>query len=490
MADSHFLYINCGGDNVKVNGTTYIGDAPANDGVATLYTHKDRWGFSSTGDFLEDNNELNTPNRFIASVTSSNIPELDSTARLSPLSLTYYGYCLRNGNYSVSLHFTEIQFTSGESFGALGWRAFDIYIQDKLVERNFDIEAEAHGFFLPITKIYNVTVANNTLEIRFCWAGKGTQGIPFYGVYGSLISAISVNPNFKPPSGTQTTKILVTAVGIVGSLLIFSAVGILWWKCHYKRKNSRKRDLRAAELQTISSYSLKQLKAATDNFDHANKIGEGGFGCVYKGLLSDGTVIAVKQLSSKSTQGNREFLNEMGMISCLQHPNLVKLFGCCTEGNQLLLVYEYLENNCLSRALFELAKDDEFVCLLERACHLLQNGSVLDLVDKTLKSKFDKEEAERMIKVALLCTAVTPSHRPTMTEVVRMLEGEVPVPKQVLESGNTSQDIRFKAIRDEHKQTSSQVTFSDSTDNCLLARYNTGNNTLTERQQGTRKSMA
>lgn len=71
-----------------------------------------------------------------------------------------------------------------------------------------------------------------------------------------------------------------------------------------------------------------------------------------QGLLPDGTVIAVKQLSSKSRQGNREFLNEIGMISCLQHPNLVKLHGFCVEGDQLLLVYEYMENNSLARALF------------------------------------------------------------------------------------------------------------------------------------------
>lgn len=71
-----------------------------------------------------------------------------------------------------------------------------------------------------------------------------------------------------------------------------------------------------------------------------------------QGQLPDGTVIAVKQLSSRSRQGNREFLNEIGVISCLQHPNLVKLHGCCIEADQLLLVYEYMENNCLARALF------------------------------------------------------------------------------------------------------------------------------------------
>lgn len=71
-----------------------------------------------------------------------------------------------------------------------------------------------------------------------------------------------------------------------------------------------------------------------------------------QGQLADGTIIAVKQLSSKSRQGNREFLNEIAMISCLQHPNLVKIHGCCVEGDQLLLVYEYMENNSLARALF------------------------------------------------------------------------------------------------------------------------------------------
>nr|XP_010910727.3 probable LRR receptor-like serine/threonine-protein kinase At1g53440 [Elaeis guineensis] len=110
-------------------------------------------------------------------------------------------------------------------------------------------------------------------------------------------------------------------------------------------------ELRDLKLQT-GYFSLKQIKAATNNFDRANKIGEGGFGPVYKGVVPDGSVIAVKQLSSKSKQGNREFLNEIAVISAVQHPNLVKLYGCCIEGNQLLLIYEYMENNSLARALF------------------------------------------------------------------------------------------------------------------------------------------
>lgn len=71
-----------------------------------------------------------------------------------------------------------------------------------------------------------------------------------------------------------------------------------------------------------------------------------------QGELRDGTLIAVKQLSLKSRQGNREFLNEIGMISALQHRNLVKLFGCSVEANQPMVIYEYMENNSLAGALF------------------------------------------------------------------------------------------------------------------------------------------
>ncbi|XP_025801530.1 probable LRR receptor-like serine/threonine-protein kinase At1g07650 [Panicum hallii] len=137
---------------------------------------------------------------------------------------------------------------------------------------------------------------------------------------------------------------LVFGIPIVA---IFTALIVSVYGIKQRRKSLMHKDLQALDLQT-GSFTLRRIKAATRNFDPANKIGEGGFGSVYKGSLSDGTVIAVKQLSSRSKQGNREFVNEIGMISALQHPNLVKLYGCCTEGNQLFLVYEYMENHTIS----------------------------------------------------------------------------------------------------------------------------------------------
>ncbi|KAL5984426.1 hypothetical protein ACLOJK_018531 [Asimina triloba] len=102
----------------------------------------------------------------------------------------------------------------------------------------------------------------------------------------------------------------------------------------------------------VRLFSHNQLRSATGNFNYANKIGGGGFGVVYKGILRDGTQVAIKSLSAESNQGDREFLTEIDTISNIKHPNLVELIGCCIEGSNRMLVYEYLENNSLANALF------------------------------------------------------------------------------------------------------------------------------------------
>ncbi|GMH25585.1 hypothetical protein Nepgr_027428 [Nepenthes gracilis] len=204
---------------------------------------------------------------------------------------------------------------------------------------------EAGGVGKGITKDFtNIPINSSTLEILLYWAGKGTTAIldTNNGVYGPLISAITITPNFNTHiefSIGAIVGIVVSSAMILTSLLLF-----LWMKGYLGRKTY--------PVQNTSYFTLRQIKAATDDFSLINKIGEGGFGLVYKGVLPDGNIIAVKRLSSKSKQGSREFINEIGMISALQHQNLIKLHGCCIEGKELLLVYEYMENNCLARALF------------------------------------------------------------------------------------------------------------------------------------------
>eukprot|EP01018_Ginkgo_biloba_P040466 Gb_31433 [translate_table: standard] len=94
-------------------------------------------------------------------------------------------------------------------------------------------------------------------------------------------------------------------------------------------------------------------RVATDNFNKDNKLGEGGFGPVYKGRISDGTEVAVKMLSVRSMQGKREFMNEVKLVAKIQHRNLVRILGCCSDGPEKLLVYEYLPNKSLDTFLFD-----------------------------------------------------------------------------------------------------------------------------------------
>ncbi|CAL1370065.1 unnamed protein product [Linum trigynum] len=98
---------------------------------------------------------------------------------------------------------------------------------------------------------------------------------------------------------------------------------------------------------------LRTLQVATDFFSPSNKLGHGGFGPVYKGVMPSGQEIAVKKLSSYSTQGVREFTNEVKLLSEIRHINLVTLLGCCVEGPGKMLVYEYLPNKSLDCFLFE-----------------------------------------------------------------------------------------------------------------------------------------
>ncbi|KAM0938346.1 putative protein kinase RLK-Pelle-DLSV family [Dioscorea sansibarensis] len=350
------LFINCGGRKIIVDGNEYEDDMDT-QGASYYNSYNEKWAFSSTGYFMgiQDLPYIVKNVSPISSASNAN-PELYTTARFSPISLSYYGLCLRNGNYTVNLHFAEIMFTDDQAYFAVGRRFFDVSLQGEKVLRDFNIAKEANGSGKAIIKSFNAMVNSNTLEIHLQWAGQGTRNIPRQGVCGPLISAISVTPNFKLDTSKNHELSKGTSLGIVaaGCVVIILVSAFI---CFFlRRKDAKNSELGGLELQT-GIFTLRQIKAATTNFSLANKLGEGGFGPVYKGVQADGSLIAVKQLSSKSRQGNREFINEIGIISALQHPNLVKLYGFCMEGNQLLLIYEFMENNNLANALFGPEKD-------------------------------------------------------------------------------------------------------------------------------------
>ncbi|KAJ4718591.1 Receptor-like serine/threonine-protein kinase [Melia azedarach] len=114
-----------------------------------------------------------------------------------------------------------------------------------------------------------------------------------------------------------------------------------------KRRNSRKRQIE------LPLFSFASVSAATNNFSATNKLGEGGFGPVYKGILVKGDEIAVKRLSGRSGQGLAELKNEALVIAKVQHKNLVRLLGCCIDKDEKILIYEYMPNKSLDFFLFD-----------------------------------------------------------------------------------------------------------------------------------------
>ncbi|PWA85112.1 GPCR kinase [Artemisia annua] len=103
----------------------------------------------------------------------------------------------------------------------------------------------------------------------------------------------------------------------------------------------------------LTSFSLSKIWKYTNDFANDNKLGEGGFGPVYKGVLEDGCEIAVKRMSETSRQGILEFKNELKFIAKLQHRNLVKLLGYCIQGDESMLIYEYMPNKSLDLFIFD-----------------------------------------------------------------------------------------------------------------------------------------
>ncbi|KAK4421283.1 G-type lectin S-receptor-like serine/threonine-protein kinase [Sesamum alatum] len=169
-------------------------------------------------------------------------------------------------------------------------------------------------------------------------------------------------------------KVIIIIATVVAFVSISICVFIAWcWMA--KKRGDRTKDQETSEQrQTFSSdstaivlkdesekvnleelplFTFETLSNATNQFDEDNMLGKGGFGPVYKGKLANGKEIAVKRLSAASGQGMEEFMNEVIVISKLQHRNLVRLLGCCVDKEEKMLVYEYMPNKSLDVCLFD-----------------------------------------------------------------------------------------------------------------------------------------
>ncbi|PHT56052.1 G-type lectin S-receptor-like serine/threonine-protein kinase [Capsicum baccatum] len=144
----------------------------------------------------------------------------------------------------------------------------------------------------------------------------------------------------------------------------------------------------------VPFFNLKSILVATDNFSDANRLGQGGFGPVYKGKFPQGQEMAVKRLSSHSSQGAEEFKNEVMLIAKLQHRNLVRLLGYCIEANEKILLYEYMPNKSLDTRIFDRTLGQlldwsirfEIILGIARGLLYLHHDSRLRIIHRDLKT--------------------------------------------------------------------------------------------------------
>ncbi|CAO2146812.1 unnamed protein product [Urochloa humidicola] len=212
-----------------------------------------------------------------------------------------------------------------------------------------------HPSIEPVVVSYKLQDPKSLLPPNVAVGFSGSTGVD---IERHNILTWSFNSTFAAPTPPKGHRSIVLVIAVVAPLLALFICGIVSFKYikrHRKGKGSQEDEalvwvVRSSEFMV---YDFLQVLEATNNFSEENKLGQGGFGPVYKGRFHNGLEIAVKRLASHSGQGFREFKNEIELIAKLQHTNLVRLLGCCSQGDERLLIYEYMPNKSLDFYIFD-----------------------------------------------------------------------------------------------------------------------------------------
>uniref|UniRef100_A0A0A9BZN4 non-specific serine/threonine protein kinase n=1 Tax=Arundo donax TaxID=35708 RepID=A0A0A9BZN4_ARUDO len=166
------------------------------------------------------------------------------------------------------------------------------------------------------------------------------------------------------PHGGKSSLSTGAIVGIVmaafaAAAVLSSFITIIILKRHSRHSSSKKRSAKRISMKIagVKDFTFEELSHCTNDFSDSTLIGQGGYGKVYKGVLADGTIVAIKRAQQGSLQGSKEFFTEIELLSRLHHRNLVSLLGYCDEEDEQVLVYEFMPNGNLHDHLSVRAKE-------------------------------------------------------------------------------------------------------------------------------------
>ncbi|CAA7060173.1 unnamed protein product [Microthlaspi erraticum] len=257
---------------------------------------------------------------------------------------------------------------------------------------------------------------------RIIWPSCNSR----YELYPFYNETAVLTPPPPPTTNASTSPVASSAPSEKGGksymlalvILVAVMVAVLFLIAAYcflsKRKKKKTSDtaptFEGDDITTVESLQLeyKTVQAATNDFAESNKIGRGGFGEVYKGTFTDGTEVAVKKLSKSSGQGEAEFKNEVVVVAKLQHRNLVRLLGFALEGEERVLVYEYVPNKSLDYFLSDPAKQGQLdwtrrykiIGGIARGILYLHQDSRLTIIHRDLKASNILLDADMNPKIA------------------------------------------------------------------------------------------
>ncbi|XP_028755932.1 receptor-like protein kinase FERONIA [Neltuma alba] len=332
--------------------------------------------------------------------------------------------------YMLRLHFCELTPGINDSYN----RMFDIYIADQLAEEGANVLKWAKGKAVPVYKDYAVIVpgdakpANLSLKMHPV-SGSMTEysdaflnGLEIFKISDrNLAGPNSYLPPPPPPNSNELPRenqrrrrskiigVVVCTAAFVAVLVLIVAFCLITRGMNVKSSDygifKRFQLFTTKSVNIITSGSIVrtelchhspivEIRAATNNFDELFLIGVGGFGNVYKGYINDGqTPVAIKRLKQGSQQGLHEFRTEIEMLSQLRHNHLVSLIGYCNDGNEMILVYEFMARGTLRDHLYNSNnhplswKQRLKICQgAAQGLHYLHTGAIRNIIHRDVKT--------------------------------------------------------------------------------------------------------
>ncbi|XP_066397836.1 cysteine-rich receptor-like protein kinase 6 isoform X3 [Miscanthus floridulus] len=258
---------------------------------------------------------------------------------------------------SAASNMNKVSAGNTAAFDALVTRLVDA-VSDAASNRSARYATGQAGFPPENMNVYALVQCTQDLttgQCRECLTGLRDQMASlFAGKVGGRILGVRCHIRYEKDVFFAQTQDMLTLTPLLGSTKVINMSGRVSVPTMSMEMEQVLKLWRVEESDSeFSIFDFDQIADATDNFSDDHKLGQGGFGPVYKGELPGGLEIAIKRLSSVSVQGLMEFKTEIQLIAKLQHTNLVRLQGCCVQADEKMLVYEYMHNKSLDFFIFD-----------------------------------------------------------------------------------------------------------------------------------------